>query len=181
MANVAISGDTSGAVTLTVPSTVGTQTATFPAATGTVMVSGNMPAFLVYKSGNSAVISNNTWTKVTFDTKPFDTNSNFASSTFTPTIAGYYQVNANISLNALNVNPTFGACSIYKNGSQYFTTWSTGNSSSLVNAQVANVIYMNGSTDYLEIYGYLVGATNGIWQGGGSNATNFSGVLIRAA
>jgi hypothetical protein len=46
---------------------------------------------------------------------------------------------------------------------------------------VSAVIYMNGTTDYLEVYGYLGGATNGIWQGGGTNATNFSACLVRSA
>jgi hypothetical protein len=40
MANVAISGDTSGAVTLTVPAVAGTNTITFPAGTGNVSVQG---------------------------------------------------------------------------------------------------------------------------------------------
>ena len=38
MSSVIINGDSSGAVTLTVPSAAGTNTATLPAATGTVMV-----------------------------------------------------------------------------------------------------------------------------------------------
>ena len=182
MANVAISGDTSGAVTLTVPATAGTQTVTFPAASGTPLVSGNQPAFFVYKSANSGVISNGVFTKITFDTVVFNTNSNFSTSTsvFTPTVAGYYQVNAKVTLNAQNVNPTYGVGSIYKNGSRYVESWCTGNASSLVDCLVSAVIYMNGSTDYLEFYGRLDNATNGIWQGG-NLATVFGACLVRTA
>ena len=49
-----------------------------------------VPAFRAYKSSNSE-ISHNTWTKVTFDSEHFDTNSNYDNSTnyrFTPTVAG---------------------------------------------------------------------------------------------
>jgi hypothetical protein len=173
---VALSGDTSGNLII---QSAGTNVVTF---TSTGMVTNvGAPAFFAYKSANSGVISNSTYTKVTFDSEAFDTNNNFASSTFTPTVAGYYQVNGSISLNAQNVNPTFGMSSIYKNGAQYVSSWVTGNASSLVNAQVSAVIYMNGTTDYLELYGRLDGATNGIWQGGGTNATNFNACLVRSA
>ena len=51
------------------------------------------PAFSAYLSANQSV-SANVFTKITFDTEDFDTNSNFSSSRFTPTVAGYYQLNA---------------------------------------------------------------------------------------
>ena len=60
-------------------------------------VFGNQPAFSVYLSSNQTGVTNSTSTKIQFNTKVFDTNSNFDSSTnyrFTPTVAGYYQLNA---------------------------------------------------------------------------------------
>jgi hypothetical protein len=97
MSSVILNGDTSGSVTLTVPSVAGTNTVTVPSATGTVMVSGNMPAVFAYKDGTPQSITNSTFTKVTFNTELYDTNNNFASSTFTPTVAGYYQISGGIS------------------------------------------------------------------------------------
>jgi hypothetical protein len=45
-------------------------------------------------------ITSNTFTKVQINTEEFDTNSNFDSTTnyrFTPTVAGYYQVNGSVN------------------------------------------------------------------------------------
>jgi len=53
------------------------------------------PTFFAYKSTNQNATAG-TDTKVTFDTEVFDTNNNFASNRFTPTVAGYYQLNSNV-------------------------------------------------------------------------------------
>ena len=111
MSSVVISGNTSGAVTLTVPDVAGTNTATLPASTGTVMVSGNMPAFSAYLSAGQSINSSE-YTKVLFNTELFDTNNNFASSRFTPTVAGYYQVNL-MTVGQTVTSAVFSA--IYKN------------------------------------------------------------------
>ena len=143
---------------------------TIPSVTGTAMVSGNMPAFSVYKSAVQSV-TGTTWTKVTFDVEEFDTNNNFASSRFTPTVAGYYQLNGQIS-NGVN---TQTSSSIYKNGSIYKagTNYSSGYAS-LVSA----IVYLNGSTDYVEFYAYF-GTTAD--TGDGIVSTWFNGSMIRSA
>jgi hypothetical protein len=56
------------------------------------------PAFSVYQSSQQTGISNQTWTKVTLTTENFDTDSKFASSRFTPTVAGYYQLSGGIQV-----------------------------------------------------------------------------------
>jgi hypothetical protein len=173
MSSVVISGDTSGTVSLTVPSVAGTNTATLPAATGTVMVSGNMPAFSYYLAGTQS-ISANTATKVTFDTKEFDTNNNFASSRFTPTVAGYYQVSTNLGGVS---NAYYIVADVYKNGSIYkrLTNSATSAASSVGGSCL---VYCNGSTDYVEIYIF----TNGGQTLGGTPVNNwFQGVLVRSA
>ena len=50
----------------------------------------NNPSFAVKKGSDNQALSSATWTKVTFDTELFDSNNNFASSRFTPTVAGQY-------------------------------------------------------------------------------------------
>jgi hypothetical protein len=55
MSSVVISGDSSGAITLTAPAVAGTNTITLPAATGTAMVSGNIPAFLLTRSSSYSI------------------------------------------------------------------------------------------------------------------------------
>jgi hypothetical protein len=171
----------SGTMTLAGPSTNSNQTVTIPDATGTMMVSGNMPAFSAYLSSNQTP-SASTWTKVTLDTELFDTNSNFASSRFTPTVAGYYQINAQVGQDyggSYNAGTMGGA--IYKNGSVY--AWqrnASGTSAYLYGVNMLSVlIYFNGSTDYVELYGYNANASPVFV--GTSYSTSMSGVLVRAA
>lgn len=178
-----LSGDTSGTVTLTVPAVAGTNIATLPAATGTVMVSGAMPAFSAYLSADQTGVASGTYTKINFNAENFDTNSNFASGRFTPTVAGYYQINTNtgFQFNA-STSVTFSA-RIYKNGSAYLNTASQSSNITnitLVQYNMSDLIYMNGTTDYLEIYG-IMSPSSGAGMLFGSGRTNFSGSLVRAA
>jgi len=190
MSSVVISGDTSGTLTLTVPAVAGTNTATLPLASGTVMVSGAMPAFSVYASATTT-ISSNTYTKVQLNTKTaannaaFDTAGYFDNATnyrFTPLIAGYYQINSSVAFGATTVFGTGAQVAIYKNGSTYKSSGLNNNSASTQSGgvSVADVIYFNGSTDYIELYIYIYGGT-GPQIVGGSNFTFMSGVLVRTA
>ena len=187
MSSVVISGDTSGSITLAAPAVSGTNTATLPAATGTVMVSGNMPAFSAYYSGSSTTNSSNTWTKITFDTEDFDTNNNFASNRFTPTVAGYYQINIVASC-AQNGSTTAEVnIAIYKNGTLYKSLRNVSIGGQYVGVTNTAVVYFNGSTDYVE--GYIwgqsamnyYGASNTGSGGAGANNTYISGCLLRTA
>jgi len=174
-----IAGSTSGTITLDTPAVAGTQTATLPAATGTVMVSGNMPAFSAY-SASSQTVTANTWTKVACGTKLFDTNSNYDNTTnyrFTPTIAGYYQINAGIQFNGTTITRVFAG--IYKNGSiaQYFYDI---NLTTVYRASGSCLIYMNGTTDYLESYGFMNGTGTLLFETN-QQGTYFQASMVRAA
>jgi len=182
MSSVVISGDTSGAITLAAPAVAGTNTITLPAATGTVMVSGNMPAFSAYKTSSQSY-SANTWTKITFDTEEYDTNSNFASSTFTPTVAGYYLFTARNQLIADGTAMAEMNTVFYKNGVvskngayKYQPSALTAQFGSNISA----LIYCNGSTDYVEVYGRSDGSTL-TFYGGALQHAYFQGILLRTA
>jgi hypothetical protein len=172
MSSVVISGDTSGAITLSAPAVAGTNTINLPAAAGTVMVSGNMPAFSAY-AGSATSLTGGAFTKVLFDTEEFDTNSNFASSRFTPTVAGYYQINGYVSVST----GTQLATSIYKNGSEYKRGTNIRLSSD--GSNVASIVYFNGSTDYVEIYCFATVTIN--TNSTTSVFTYFNGCMIRSA
>jgi len=154
---------------------------TVPSVTGTAMVSGNQPAFRVGKTGSAQSIATGTFTKVTFDTETFDTNNNFASSTFTPTVAGYYQFNANVLFNTITSGQVV-IIAIYKNGAAY-TRGSGGylnNTSGDIELTVSALIYANGSTDYFDIYVYQnSGGNRDIYNS--DTLTSFSGCLVRNA
>jgi hypothetical protein len=135
------------------------------------MVSGNMPAFSVYLSADQTVTSN-VATKVAYDTEEFDTNNNFASNRFTPTVAGYYQFNAAFSTGSAIAAGIF----LYKNGSSFKT--GNYNNATVVNTAVSALIYMNGSTDYVEVYAGI-GANSTL--GSGATNTYFQASMVRSA
>jgi hypothetical protein len=163
-----------GSVTIAEPATASNFTATLPAATGDVMVSGNMPAFSAYLTG-SQTLSSGTSTKITFDTEVFDTNNNFASSRFTPTVAGYYQVNAMISVGA---TATRAYAMIYKNGSLYNLGLDPSPSTVVYGTGISSLVYCNGTTDYIEIYGLFA---SGQTVSSGSPYTWFNATMVRSA
>jgi hypothetical protein len=176
MSSMVLSGDTSGTVTVTVPAVAGTNTVTIPASTGTVMVSGNMPAFSAYLGVAQNGISANTATKVQYAVKEYDTASCYNNSTyvFTPNVAGYYQVNGNVQW---NTNAAGSKVTIYKNGSA-FKQGALSNGANTSGASVSATIYMNGSTDYLEMY-ITSNLANGIEPS--SVASYFQAIMVRAA
>lgn len=169
-----------GQITIQEPATASNFTQTLPAATGTVMVSGNMPAFSAWQSVAQTGITASTWTKITLTTENFDTNNNYASSRFTPTVAGYYQINGTITL--LGGNTAFYVfCGIYKNGTIFSQSQpALGSSNFYPTSTCGTVVYLNGSTDYVELYAF--GNASGAWSTYNTlENTNFSGVLVRAA
>jgi hypothetical protein len=137
-------------------------------------VVGNGPAFRAHASGTTS-LPNNTATKVDLATENFDTNSNFASSRFTPTVAGYYQINASVYVTAA---PQFLRADIYKNGSQVAGGVHTNQQTYLSN--VSDLIYMNGTTDYVELYATQASGTTQAATAV-SVGTFMSGFLARAA
>ena len=111
-------------------------------------------------------------TKVTLGTEDFDTNSNFSASRFTPTVAGYYQIDFSTSIVGSTITNAYAA--IYKNGTQSYRGGQyVGPSITVLGASGAFLISMNGTTDYLELYAYAVGTGLTI------NSSKFSGFLAR--
>lgn len=70
--------------------------------------------FSAYRNA-AANSGNGAFAQVVFDTEIFDTNSNFASGTYTAPVAGFYQFNAEINFTA----GTACITSIFKNGAEY--------------------------------------------------------------
>jgi len=180
MSSVILSGDTSGTVTVAAPSVAGTNTVTLPAASGVIQVSGAMPVFSAYSSSGQT-LSNNTWTKIAFQTEEFDTNSNYDNATnyrFTPTVAGYYQVGGAISLGA---SPSYASCSLYKNGARFKDGVQAGSSANALSELTASaLIYFNGSTDYVEFYA-LQASGGSSTTSAGAYYTYFQAVMVRGA
>jgi hypothetical protein len=150
-----------------------------PTTTSTLAING--PAFSAYLNTNQSVTSS-TFTKVQCNTEEFDTNSNYDNATnyrFTPTVAGYYQVSGCINFSA-STKVEF-LTSIFKNGSEFkrgvYVAINTVNSQ---NCSVSALIYFNGSTDYVELYGYLDGTPSPLFTGNQYNVY-FQAAMIRSA
>tara|TARA_R110000868_G_scaffold202192_1_gene449719 strand:- start:122 stop:655 length:534 start_codon:yes stop_codon:yes gene_type:complete len=168
-----------GTVSLVAPVTNTNRTINLPDSNGTIVTSAtagvpiNGPAFSAYQSSSQSVTTA-TYTKVLFQTEEFDTNSNFASSTFTPTVAGYYQINSAVRFSSVNSTMRLA---LYKNGVVHKLLADSGGTSQSSN-HGGCVVYLNGSTDYIEIYVYL-STTTGL----GANAaeTYFNSAMVRSA
>lgn len=187
MSSIKLSPASTGSAIFTIeaPATSTNRTLSLPDNTGTILTTGtagvpvNGPAFSAY-AANDQAITNNTFTKVQINTETFDTNSCFDSATnyrFTPTVAGYYQVNG-------AVKPTTDAALfsvLYKNGS--ILNYGSGSTSGIDVGGVRNgsvlsqLVYLNGSTDYVELY---VISGNNISVKGSATQTYFSASLTRA-
>lgn len=139
----------------------GTDTVATINSSGITMGSGknlvtNAPAFSAL-FGTDQSFSTTTWTKIQYNTEDFDTNSNYDNSTnyrFTPTVAGYYQVNANIRLNYSGSAGDGTYLALYKNGSAWNVTSRLNVTSLYGSLSLSSLVYLNGSTDYIEMYGY---------------------------
>jgi hypothetical protein len=143
-------------------------------------VAGTGPAFSASVTGTTTITSG-VFTKMVFNSENWDTASCFDSTTnyrFTPNVAGYYLItgslDAGTSTNANRAIPV-----IYKNGSSHRLgiNLGTANGSSF-GSSVSAQVYLNGSTDYVELFAYVLATTA---QYTASTGTWFDGVLVRAA
>ena len=176
MANLKLKNPAGGSLNLVSADGASDLTLTFPATTGTAMVSGNMPAFSAYASAGTS-ISNATFTKINYATENFDTNNNFASSRFTPTVAGYYQISAGTRFGSITASIV--VMYVWKNGSGFQSGSGSGVSSGYVYPSISTLVYANGSTDYFEIYCYQ--NTGGSTTSDAGSDYAFTGALVRAA
>lgn len=144
-------------------------------------VAGNGPAFSAYANANQNV-TNATWTKAALQVEEFDTANCFDSTTnyrFTPNVAGYYQINGAIHFQANISGQTL--VGLYKNGALFKVGSQMGAMTNNDPQGVISVlVYLNGSTDYIELWGYKDSATS---QGfvGAVTATYLQAFLARAA
>jgi hypothetical protein len=155
---------------------------------GPISISGkqavNGPAFSAYANATLQTITSGSQQKVLFQTEEFDTNSNYASSRFTPTVEGYYQLNAEVRLDGATGT---GECMIilYKNGSEYKRGWNSSGTQFASNfwaMTVSSVVYANGTGDYFEIYVQQgSGGSISVTAVNNSAITWFNGCMLRGA
>ena len=155
-------------------------------------VAGTGPAFSAYSpSGAFQSVSSSTNTNTVLASENFDTAGCFNNTgstvtlngistpayAFAPNVAGYYQISAYVN-NTNNTNATYTNLFIFKNGSAYPPYGQIGyglaSSNSYAAASGAILIYMNGTSDYLQLYTNSNSATS-LYE------CYFNGFLARAA
>jgi len=147
-------------------------------------VAGNGPAFSAIQSTPQA-LSSGVFSNIQCQTENFDTNGCFNNTgstvtlngistpayAFAPNVAGYYQVNAHINCTLASSQELIA--SIYKNGSSlsYIADVIGGATRS---ANGSYLVYLNGSSDYIQFYGYINTNTN-------VSIAYFQASMVRAA
>jgi hypothetical protein len=161
---------------------------TFP--DGTIQNSANNnfagPAFSAYQS-SAQTLSASTFTLVQEQTKEFDTGTCFNNTAspvtlnglsvpawaFMPNVAGYYQVSGGVFSSSVNSEVD---CVIYKNASSFKRGMVAIGTPT--NATVSALIYLNGTTDYIQMYAYFGTSMN---TTASANATYFQAAMVRVA
>ena len=139
----------------------------------------NTPAFEARLSADQAV-GDAVETKGEFDTEVLDTDNCYDNTTnyrFTPTVAGKYFVYGCINNDAIaNTQLAVAQTYLYKNGSRYrkTETYFSGSYVRRTSMFTTAIIDMNGTTDYLELYG-VTNDTSGTPQFRGTNNESYFG------
>lgn len=171
-----LTSDTSGEIKL---QSAGADIATVNSS-GITMASGKLlastgPAFAAYQSSSQSITSG-AYYKTNFQSEFFDTDSCYdtTNSRFLPTVAGYYSVSATI----MSTGPTGHHNGFAVNGTivRYGANISNLSTYGICNT---TIIYLNGSTDYVEYYTLFSG--NQAINVSVPAASWFCGNLVRAA
>lgn len=145
-----------------------------------------VPAFRA-RAGTSQSVTNDTATLINLTVEDFDTHSWFDNVTdykFNPQTAGYYFLRGFLWSSA---NSQSGAAVyLYKNGATYDFNITRGILTNVgIGVQVTSTVYMNGSTDYVQLYGLVSGTNTHTFQVNAGLETwatsKFEGFLVRAA
>lgn len=171
----------SGTSTLTLGSS---NASTIALGSGDVQSNFLYPAFEAVLTSDQSV-SHNTITKVQFNSEIYDTDNCYDNSSnyrFTPTKAGKYYVYAQLDIYAGASSDLLVAnLRLYKNGSQVTFAYSefSNNPIHAITRNLATVVDMNGSSDYLECFGSIEANSAGgeIFQGF-QRRTNFGAYRI---
>ena len=180
----AVSSIVTSVVTSTVNNTV-TSTVTSQAATVVSTTTTTYPTFSAYPNTSiqQTITANGAQQKVLFQNEEWDNANCFANSRFTPTVAGYYQLNATVRMDGAGAQE--GMITIWKNGGEYHRGWNasgTTSGSNFLAMQVSALAYANGTSDYFEIYVQNSAGVNKdvtvAGQAGFGNITWFNGIYV---
>ena len=146
------------------------------AAAALINLQASVPAFSAYQTTVQALAAT-TLTKLIYQVKEFDLTNAFdivTNNRFQPLVAGYYQVNGVAQVSSVSTI----LLALYKNGllHRYGTFTATATNNPLTG--VSALVFLNGSSDYIELFATVsvAGNTSNI-----APASYFQAVLVRAA
>lgn len=188
MSKVKIQGNASGTGTFTIqaPNSNSDRVLSLPDGAGEILTDGTsyvpqkgVPIFHTTMSATQSV-SSSTWTKVQFNTETIDSDGSYDTSTYryTPQIAGWYSFGVNLYEGS---TVTRMILSIARNGNysdQRVVDLSGSTNFSKMQFGGTALYYMNGTTDYVEVYGWVAASGGPIFSSG--DGSNFHGFLVRA-
>lgn len=140
----------------------------------TTNVVGNGPAFRAKLNASQAIVDA-TWSAITTWSDVLDTNSAMGATNFVPQVAGWYQINLSVELGGVGII-TAGAA-IHVNGLQNGVTFLYLPSNNQTVVSVSDLVYLNGSTDYVSFHAFADVASTPVV----GVISKCSGVLVRAA
>lgn len=135
--------------------------------------------FKAYRASTNQSITSSTYVKVQLNAEEVDSHNEFDSTTnfrWTPLVPGWYLVNFRV--NGSGTSATTAYAALYKNGVlNNYSNYAAPVSGEGVSTG-AELVYMNGSTDYLELYALISGSSPIVKYG--ADRTTMSGVLVSA-
>ena len=139
----------------------------------------NAPAFSVYLNGAQAVASS-TGTKVNLNIVEYNFGGSLVNGAWTPSVAGYYTVMSSGRAGGSGVTQMWFM--VRKNGSDFARL--IGDNTGGVTHSGACGIYLNGTTDFIELAGFVTATSGAIFETidtSGLYGPRMSAFLSRAA
>lgn len=139
---------------------------------------GYAPQGVVFSATKAAAMAAASgWRKITLDTEQFDPFGWFdaANSRFLPRIPGYYRISANLYWSSADTGAK--GVGIYKNGALWHEA-AEGTQPYL--QPCSTLVYLNGTTDYVELWGWSANSIAPQGQGGGMY-TAMQGELVASS
>ena len=153
---------------------------------------GGVPAFRAFLSGADQTTTSGLQGKVNLNGETFDVGGCFNNTaspvtlnglsvpaySFMPNVAGYYQLSGSVSYGTSSMTRVF--TSLFRNGAELVRGLDTSATfGSTAQMSFTDLVYLDGSTHYVDLRGYVVGTTPVFYAG--TAYTYFSGILIKAA
>lgn len=150
-------------------------------------------AFHAVGTAASIAVTSGVATKVPLPLEIFDTNNVFDSTTnyrFQPTVPGYYQINGVVRFNSTGT-AMLAYATLYGNNATLGVSASDiirgteigipSTVSTIIQSVVSTLLYMNGSTDYVELWGYVSGSSPSFANATVPARCSLQGYLAKAA